>query len=133
MRLKRCDRGFEHIHAKLPVGLLEFLRFKWNRHFSVGQDLRPPESIFDPYVGAALWSDRVVANRRVRRRSDSHAGWFGRLSVRAREETRICRSSGRRRRFKKSTSIYVLAHHSSSPEMIFLENCIYSAPAIAAP
>jgi hypothetical protein len=85
MRLKRCDRGFEHIHAELPVGLLEFLRFKWNRHFSVCPDLWPPETIFDQYAGAALRTDRVVANRSVRRHSDSHAGWFRRLSVRARE------------------------------------------------
>src|SRR5262249_16853367 len=110
MCLKRCDRGFEHIHAKLPFGLLEFLRFKWNRHISVGPDLWRPETIFDPYAGAALWTDRVVANRRVRRRSDSHAGWFGRLSVNAREETRIRRGAGRRRRFQKTTAIYGLAH-----------------------
>src|SRR5262245_6956052 len=117
MRLKRCDRGFEHIHAELPFGLLEFLRFKWNRHFSVGPDLWPPETIFDPYAGRALWTYRVVANRGVRRRSDSHAGWFRRLSVHSREEARINRCAGRRRRFQKNTAIYVLAHQTYLREL----------------
>jgi hypothetical protein len=121
MRLKRCDRGFEHIHAELPVGLLEFLRFKWNGHFSVGPDLWPPETIFDPYAGAALGTYRVVADRRVRRHSDSHAGWFRRLSVHAREETGINRSAGRRRRFQKTTAINVLAHRSNPRDGIYRE------------
>lgn len=52
--LKRCDRGFEHIHAYFAVGLREFLYFKRNRHFRVGPNLWPPETIFDPHIGAAL-------------------------------------------------------------------------------
>src|SRR5262245_61555671 len=113
MRLKRCDRGFEHIHAELPLGLLEFLGFKRNRHFSIGLDLWSPEMILERYVGAELRTYRVVANWRVRRRSDSYAGLFRLLSVRAREETRIRRSAGRRRRFQKTTAIYSLAHQTN--------------------
>src|SRR5215510_3231319 len=113
MRLKRCDRGFEHIHAKLPFGLREFLNFKWNRHFSVGPDLWTPETIFDPYAGAALWTDRVVSNRRIGRRSDSHAALSRCLSTYARKETRICRDAGRRHSFQKTTAIYVLAHQTN--------------------
>src|SRR5262249_31684001 len=112
-RLKRCDRGFKHIYAKLPVGLLEFLRFKWNRHFIVGPDLWPPETIYDPYAGAALWTDRIVASRRVRPCSDSHAGLPGCLSAHARIETRICRGAGRRHRFQKTTATYDLVHQTN--------------------